>query len=74
VALIGWARHARQVPATNWLHLPARGILYSEIYVLAGLAALLIAASPALAQRLTTRPDRREKLPAMDGEVPGGIP
>jgi alpha-1,2-mannosyltransferase len=48
VAVIGWARLARQVPATNWLHLPARGILYSEIYVIAGLVALFIAACPVL--------------------------
>jgi alpha-1,2-mannosyltransferase len=66
VAVTGWERLARQVPAANWLHLSAQGILYSEIYVLAGLAALLIAACPVLAERLTPRPDRHGKRPAPD--------
>lgn len=44
VAVIGWARLARDIPASNWLHLTARGIVYDEVYVLAGLTALGLAA------------------------------
>jgi alpha-1,2-mannosyltransferase len=50
IAVIGWARLAREVPGSNWLHLSGRGIAYSEIYVLAGLVALAVAAYPVLAQ------------------------
>jgi alpha-1,2-mannosyltransferase len=53
VGVAGWARLAREVPGTDWLHLSARAILYSEIYVLAGLAALIVAAYSILAERLT---------------------
>ncbi|HEY2443083.1 MAG TPA: glycosyltransferase 87 family protein [Streptosporangiaceae bacterium] len=49
-AVIGWARMARVVPGRHWLHLPALGILDSEIYVIAGLLALTLAARPLLAR------------------------
>lgn len=46
LAVTGWANLAREVSDTNWLHLPATSIFYSEIYVVAGLAALGLAAYP----------------------------
>jgi alpha-1,2-mannosyltransferase len=49
LAIIGWARLARQIPVSS-LHLSTRGLLDSEIYVLAGLIALGLAAWSALAQ------------------------
>jgi alpha-1,2-mannosyltransferase len=55
LAIIGWARLAREVPSSNWLHLPALGIAYSEVYVLAGLAALALAACPVVAELLASR-------------------
>ncbi|MGH3158344.1 MAG: glycosyltransferase 87 family protein, partial [Streptosporangiaceae bacterium] len=55
LAVIGWAGLAREVPATNWLHLPAIGIFNSEIYVLAGLIAMALAAYPVLARPLICR-------------------
>lgn len=55
LAVIGWAGLAREVPATNWLRLPAISIFDSEIYVLAGLIALGLAAYPVLAKPLTCR-------------------
>ena len=55
VAVIGWARLARDNQASNWLHLTARGIVYNEIYVLAGLAALGLAAYPILTARFKSR-------------------
>jgi alpha-1,2-mannosyltransferase len=55
VAVIGWARLAREIPGTDWLNLSARGILYSELYVLAGLAALIIAACSAGTRHLPAR-------------------
>jgi alpha-1,2-mannosyltransferase len=53
VVMVGWARLARETPGTDWLQLSARGILYSEVYVLAGLAALIVAAYSSLTERLT---------------------
>jgi alpha-1,2-mannosyltransferase len=50
LAIVGWARVARQIPASGWLHLSVRGLLDSEVYVLAGLIALALAAWSALAQ------------------------
>jgi alpha-1,2-mannosyltransferase len=50
LAIAGWARLARQIPASGWLHLSVRGLLDSEIYVLAGLIALALAAWSALVQ------------------------
>jgi alpha-1,2-mannosyltransferase len=44
LAIAGWTRLARSVPGSGWLHLSARALLYSEIYVLAGLAVLALAA------------------------------
>jgi alpha-1,2-mannosyltransferase len=35
IALVGWARLARRVPGSDWLHLSALGIAYSEVYLLA---------------------------------------
>jgi alpha-1,2-mannosyltransferase len=40
VAGLGWARLARNQPSSHWLHLPAVGLLDSEIYVVAGLVTL----------------------------------
>jgi alpha-1,2-mannosyltransferase len=50
LAIIGWARLARQIPAHHWLHLDARALFNSDVYVLAGLIALAIAAATAVAQ------------------------
>ena len=44
VATAGWSGMARQTPSTDWLHMPAIGLADSEIYVIAGLAALATAA------------------------------
>jgi hypothetical protein len=44
LAIAGWTRLARSVPGSGWLHLSARALLYSEIYVLAGLAVLALSA------------------------------
>jgi alpha-1,2-mannosyltransferase len=44
VAIVGWSHMARDVPATNWLHMSAQGIVFSEIYVVIGLAVLALAA------------------------------
>jgi alpha-1,2-mannosyltransferase len=57
IAITGWARLAREVPGSDWLHMPALSIVYSEIYVLAGLAALAAAAYPVLAGYLGARKD-----------------
>jgi len=46
LAVIGWTRLAREVPGSHWLHLSALGIIDSEVYVLAGLVALALAACP----------------------------
>ncbi|HEX6520677.1 MAG TPA: glycosyltransferase 87 family protein [Streptosporangiaceae bacterium] len=43
LAAIGWARLARSVPSTGWLHLGTKALVYSEIYVLAGLAVIVVA-------------------------------
>jgi alpha-1,2-mannosyltransferase len=50
LAIVGWARLARQIPASGWLHLSVRGLFDSDIYVLAGLIALGLGAWSALAQ------------------------
>jgi alpha-1,2-mannosyltransferase len=44
VAAAGWAGLARRTQSPNWLHLPAIGLVDSEIYVVAGLVALATAA------------------------------
>lgn len=67
IAIIGWARLARDVPGSDWLHLPALGIAYSEVYVLAGLAALVVAAG------LLWRTDRRTR-PEADTRLESGAP
>jgi alpha-1,2-mannosyltransferase len=66
LAVIGWANFAREVPGTNWLHLSAIGIFDSEIYVIAGLIALGLAAYPVLTKPLT----RRQPSP-VDDNFPG---
>jgi alpha-1,2-mannosyltransferase len=66
LAVVGWANLAREVPGTNWLHLPAIGIFGSEIYVLAGLIALGLAVYPVLANPLTRRRPSR-----LDDNLPG---
>jgi alpha-1,2-mannosyltransferase len=67
LAAVGWANLAREVPGTNWLHLPAIGIFDSEIYVLAGLIALGLAVYPVFANPLMTR--RRPSR--LDDSLPG---
>ena len=51
LAAIGWARLARSVPSTGWLHLGTRALVYSEIYVLAGLAVIVVATGAAITTR-----------------------
>ena len=51
LAAIGWARLARSVPSTGWLHLGTKALVYSEIYVLAGLAVIVVAMGAALTTR-----------------------
>jgi len=51
LAIAGWARLAREVPAASWLHQSSLGLLLSEIYVLAGLGVLAGAAARAAAGR-----------------------
>jgi hypothetical protein len=48
---IGWSRIARY-PGGHWLHAPPDRIAFSEVYVVAGLAGLLVAAT-ALRHRAT---------------------
>jgi alpha-1,2-mannosyltransferase len=63
VAVIGWVRLAREVSGSDWLHLPMLGIVYSEVYVVAGLAALAVALGLFLSSR------RRGRLALAD--LPG---
>jgi alpha-1,2-mannosyltransferase len=58
VAVIGWARLARDNPESNWLHLTTRGLVDNEIYVLAGLAALGLAAYSVLTAHFKGRRSR----------------
>ncbi len=44
VAVLGWARLARNQPGSHWLRLPALSLAESEIYVIAGLVALAVGA------------------------------
>jgi alpha-1,2-mannosyltransferase len=44
LACAGWAGIAHRVPGHHWLHLDLWGLISSEIYVLAGLAVLALAA------------------------------
>jgi alpha-1,2-mannosyltransferase len=60
IAIIGWARLAREVPGSDGLHLPALGIAYSEVYVLAGLAALAVAVGLLWRTSRRTRPEGPE--------------
>jgi alpha-1,2-mannosyltransferase len=53
LAAVGWARLARGAPSSGWLHLGTKALLYSEIYVLAGLAVIVMAMGTALITRLT---------------------
>jgi len=55
IAIVGWARLAREARGSDWLHLSGRNIAYSEFYVLAGLAVLALAAGSFLAQRFAGR-------------------
>jgi alpha-1,2-mannosyltransferase len=48
LACAGWAGIAHGVPGHHWLHLGAWAMVSSEIYVLAGLAALVLAVRTAL--------------------------
>jgi alpha-1,2-mannosyltransferase len=48
LAVVGWVRLARDVPASGWLRLSALGIAGSEVYVVAGLGALALAAGALL--------------------------
>jgi alpha-1,2-mannosyltransferase len=66
LAVIGWANFAREVPGTNWLHLSVIGTFDSEIYVIAGLIALGLAAYPVLAKPLTRRQSSQ-----IDDNLPG---
>jgi alpha-1,2-mannosyltransferase len=43
VAVIGWVRLARVVPGSDWLRLSPAGVATSEVYVVAGLTALVVA-------------------------------
>jgi alpha-1,2-mannosyltransferase len=45
IAVVGWDGAARHVPNGGWLRLPAPAIFRSEVYVIIGLGALLIAAA-----------------------------
>jgi alpha-1,2-mannosyltransferase len=47
VALIGWIRLARAVPGSDWLRLSPAGVAASEVYVIAGLTALVVAGAAA---------------------------
>ncbi len=44
IAVVAWDRVARQVPNGGWLSLPASAIIRSEVYVIIGLGALVVAA------------------------------
>ena len=61
ILVVGWARIARDIQDPDWLHLSPAGIAASEIYVIAGLAALAVAAV-----RLARRPLKAGDLPALD--------
>jgi alpha-1,2-mannosyltransferase len=62
LAIVGWGRLARLVHGNHWLHLSAFGIADSEIYVIAGLATLALAACLALANRRMPDPGARPTL------------
>jgi alpha-1,2-mannosyltransferase len=51
IAVVAWDRVARRVPNAGWLRLPASVIIRSEIYVIIGLGALVIAAAGELQRR-----------------------
>jgi len=57
LAVVGWGRLVNRFTPPAWLHLSAVGIADSEIYVLAALATLALAACVALANRLGSRRD-----------------
>jgi alpha-1,2-mannosyltransferase len=48
VVIIGWLGMARRPHGAHWLHLPALALAESEVYVVAGLSALAVAAMTAL--------------------------
>jgi alpha-1,2-mannosyltransferase len=71
LAVIGWGRLVNLAHSGLWLHFSAFSIAASEIYVLAALATLALAAGLALVKRLG---GRRDTAPGRHGhpEVTGG--
>jgi alpha-1,2-mannosyltransferase len=65
VAVLGWLGVARRVHGADWLHLSAFGIAASEVYVIAALVGLAVAAVLALASGLD-RPRARSRTWTLD--------
>ena len=72
ITIIGWARLAREVAGSDWLHLSALDLAYSEVYVFAGLAALALAGAAVLARWLARRSADNETAGAADAP-PAGV-
>jgi alpha-1,2-mannosyltransferase len=73
LTVIGWTRLARVVGGDHWLHLSQASILLTELYVIAALAALVMAAwptarSPGAARPDSLRADRSERLARVSSE------
>jgi alpha-1,2-mannosyltransferase len=72
LVIIGWTRLVRQLPPTPRLHLDSWQILISELYVLAALGALALAAWLAGRARQTTTAAQAGPAPA--GDEPVAVP
>lgn len=84
LACAGWAGIAHGVPGRHWLHLGAWAMVSSEIYVLAGLAALALAVRTALHRAAPHRAHQADVSPwlveagpvltGVGGDQPGSRP
>jgi alpha-1,2-mannosyltransferase len=72
LVVIGWTRLVRQLPPTPRLHLDGWQILISELYVLAALGALALAAWVAVRARQATTTARAGPAPV--GDEPVAVP
>jgi alpha-1,2-mannosyltransferase len=57
--IIGWVRLARDTPGSQWLHLPMLSPVDSDIYVIAGLAALLFMCFGLIGEFSAAKPSAR---------------
>lgn len=72
LTITGWSGIARRMPGTDWLHLPFAGLMTTETYAIAALAALAFAALTRGERRVAdgsrNGPATTEKVPS----IPGG--